>query len=193
MNDTGAFVATADDGAYHRLCLPGFDAPLYAETAEAEGVETREMLALSPDGTKIAYAWHEPFVDAGPDGRVEPGEGWVYSGARVVDLTTGDITTFPSAPKELDYLRSPSWAGDLELPLVAGQPLRGLRHGGEVIDGLAARGSMGRPICSTPRRRSRVSRHVVRPIRARLTRGEATPTHCRPRWTTRASRDPEVM
>ena len=33
VNDTGAFVVTADDGVAHRLALPGFDAPLNARTA----------------------------------------------------------------------------------------------------------------------------------------------------------------
>ena len=62
VNDTGAFVVTADDGVAHRLALPGFDAPLYARTAAEEGVDFPEMLSLSPDGTKLIYAWHEPFV-----------------------------------------------------------------------------------------------------------------------------------
>ena len=34
------------------------------------------LLSLSPDGTKLIYAWHEPFVRR-CDGSVEPGEGWV--------------------------------------------------------------------------------------------------------------------
>ncbi len=61
-NDTGAFVVTADGGVRHRLALPGFDAPRYARTAAEEGVDFPEVLSLSPDGTKLIYAWHEPFV-----------------------------------------------------------------------------------------------------------------------------------
>ena len=102
VNDTGVFVMTAEDGAYHRLLLPGFDPPLYARTAAAHGVDFPEILSLSPDGTKLIYAWHEPFV---PQPTTcsrsvcgEPGEGWVESGARLLDLTTGAVDTYPSPP-----------------------------------------------------------------------------------------------
>ena len=104
-NDTGAFVVTADDGVPHRIALPGFDAPLYARTAAEEGVDLPEILSLSPDGTKLIYAWHEPFVP--PPATCsrsvcgEPGEGWVESGARLLDLTTGAIDTYPSGPDDL--------------------------------------------------------------------------------------------
>ncbi len=105
-NDTGAFVVTADDGVAHRLALPGFDAPLFARTAAEEGVDLPEILSLSPDGTKLIYAWHEPFVPqpATCGSRSvcgEPGEGWVESGARLLDLTSGAIDTYPSGPDDL--------------------------------------------------------------------------------------------
>ena len=106
VNDTGAFVVTADDGVQHRIALPGFDAPLYARTAAEEDVDLPEVLSLSPDGTKLIYAWHEPFVPppATCGSRSvcgEPGEGWVESGARLLDLTTGAIDTYPSGPDDL--------------------------------------------------------------------------------------------
>ncbi len=102
VNDTGAFVITADDGVAHRLALPGFDAPLYARTAAASGVDLPEILALSPDGTKLMYAWHAPFVPqpatCSRSVCEEPGKGWVDSGARLLDLTTGALDTYPSGP-----------------------------------------------------------------------------------------------
>ena len=102
VNDTGVFVMTADDGTYHRLLLPGFDAPLYARTAAAQVVHFPEILSLSPDGTKLIYAGHEPFVPQPTtcSGSVcgEPGEGWVESGARLLDLRTGAVDTYPSPP-----------------------------------------------------------------------------------------------
>ena len=100
VNDTGAFVVTADDGVVHRIALPGFDAPLYARTAAKQGVDLPEVLSLSPDGTKLIYTWHEPFVPQVGDKRGEPGEGWVASGARLLDLTTGAIDTYPSPTPE---------------------------------------------------------------------------------------------
>ena len=33
----------------------------------------------------------------------EPGEGWVQSGARLLDLTTGTIDTYPSEPDEMQF------------------------------------------------------------------------------------------
>ena len=97
-NDTGAFAVTASDGVPHRIALPGFDAPLYAKPAVEGRPALADVFSLSPDGTKLIYAWHEPFVDAGADGRLEPGEGWVQSGSRLLDLTTGTIETYPSEP-----------------------------------------------------------------------------------------------
>jgi hypothetical protein len=105
VNDTGAFVVTADDGVAHRLALPGFDAPLNAKTAAEAGVDLPEMLSLSPDGTKLIYAWHEPFTEQPTTcaGSVcgEYGKGWIESGARLLDLTTGALDTYPSRPDEI--------------------------------------------------------------------------------------------
>ena len=52
---------------------------------------------MSPDGTKLAYAWHGPVPEHDPEsGLASPGEGWIESGARILDLTTGEIETYPS-------------------------------------------------------------------------------------------------
>lgn len=75
-NDTAAFVITADDGVYHRLALPDFDPALYA----AGGSEV-SGLTLSPDGTKLIYGWQ---------GASEEPQA---SGARMVDLLTGEVET----------------------------------------------------------------------------------------------------
>jgi hypothetical protein len=69
-NGTDAFVVTADDGVYHRLRLPGYDAATYDE--ELRGI------ALSPDGTQLAYGFQ------GSESR---------TGLRVLDLTTGTVWT----------------------------------------------------------------------------------------------------
>ncbi len=75
-NDTAAFVITADDGVYHRLDLPNFDPALY----DAGGSEV-SGLTLSPDGTKLIYGWQ------GASDRPQE------SGARMVDLLTGEVVT----------------------------------------------------------------------------------------------------
>ncbi len=75
-NDTAAFVVTAHDGIYHRLDLPGFDPALY----DAGGSEV-SGLTLSPDGTKLIYGWQGDSEDP------------KASGARLVDLLSGEIVT----------------------------------------------------------------------------------------------------
>jgi hypothetical protein len=135
-NGTAAFVVTADDGVPHRVALPGFDAPLYAETAAEQGVDFPEMLSLSPDGTKLIYAWHEPFVSQG--------EGWVESGARLLDLTTGAIDTYPSAPDDFDNTTQLGrfnwnfrWSPDSRLVAFDEKVTTDMGWGGwEVLDGL---------------------------------------------------------
>ena len=98
-NPSGAFVVTADDGAYHRLDLPGFDPSVY-DVAE---VRRTGMvgLSLSPDGSRLAYGWHAPLPD-------ETGQehGFVPSGVRVLDLGTGRVRDVPedrAPPGEFAY------------------------------------------------------------------------------------------
>jgi hypothetical protein len=91
-NDTDVFVVTAADGAYHRLRLPGYDPALHdgsLDNAERPGV------ALSPDGRRLAYAWHKPILTDQP--------AWeesylVPSGVRVLDLTTGTFAFADDVP-----------------------------------------------------------------------------------------------
>jgi len=68
----------ASDGRYHLLDLPGWlgEWDLY----EAEG-GIGVGLALSPDGTRLAYAWHGEL----PTSSTAP----VPTGIRIIDLTTG--------------------------------------------------------------------------------------------------------
>ena len=98
-NPSGAFVVTADDGAYHRLDLPGFDPSVYDD---AEVRRTGMVgLSLSPDGSRLAYGWHAPLPD-------ETGQehGFVPSGVRVLDLGTGRVRNVPedrAPPGEFAY------------------------------------------------------------------------------------------
>jgi hypothetical protein len=116
-NATDVFVVTAADGAYHRLRLPGYDPSLHDGSL---GGAERPGVALSPDGLRLAYAWHAPILTDNP--------AWeesyhVPSGVRVLDLTTGTVTaevkagpyppaihhTFWSVEKLDSHLR---WSGD---------------------------------------------------------------------------------
>jgi hypothetical protein len=84
-NATDVFVITAADGTYHRLRLPGYDPALHdgrLHDAERPGV------ALSPDGRRLAYAWHAPI----PTDKPAWEESYVVpSGVQVLDLTTGAL------------------------------------------------------------------------------------------------------
>lgn len=72
-NQRGAFVITAADGVYHRLRLPGYDPTAF--NADQTG------LALSPDGTRLAYGIRE--------GKSAESTSRPRIGFRIVDLRTG--------------------------------------------------------------------------------------------------------
>ena len=98
-NPTGAFLVTADDGVYHRLDLPGFDPTVYDDPA----VRRTGMvgLSLSPDGSRLAYGFHGALPE-------ETGQehGFVPSGVRIVDLSSGRVETIsgnPPLPTEYAY------------------------------------------------------------------------------------------
>ncbi|MEP6651314.1 MAG: hypothetical protein ABJA74_15600, partial [Lapillicoccus sp.] len=82
---SGAFVVTAADGVYHRLRLPGYD-PAAFDAA-------RPGLALSPDGTKLAYGW---------------GTG-ARRGTRVLFLRTGRLWRLPDGPPDVHGLHRPTY------------------------------------------------------------------------------------
>lgn len=73
-------VVGAVDGAYHLMSPPGF--PERGEWLLAE-MNDDLPLALSPDGTRLAYGW---FTAPRPDGTRR-------TGVRVVDLRTGRVRT----------------------------------------------------------------------------------------------------
>ena len=73
-------VVDATDGGYHLLDLPDFliSSSLVSTWLPGDAVP----LALSPDGTRLAYGYARPATD---DGTAVP------SGLRVVDLRTGEV------------------------------------------------------------------------------------------------------
>jgi hypothetical protein len=81
-NQSGAFVITAADGVYHRLRLPGFDATTFNDNETG--------LALSPDGTRLAYGWRAT-KSAGSTARRRVG-------TRILDLRTGALQKIPDSP-----------------------------------------------------------------------------------------------
>jgi hypothetical protein len=81
-NQSGAFVITAADGVYHRLRLPGFDPSAFNDDQTG--------IALSPDGTRLAYGWHATKASGSASGpRV---------GTRILDLRSGTLEKVPDAP-----------------------------------------------------------------------------------------------
>jgi len=91
-NDSDVFVITAADGAYHRVRLPGYDPALH-DGSRHDAV--RPGVALSPDGRRLAYAWHAPIRTDQPAWE----EGYVVpSGVRVLDLTTGEFAFEDEVP-----------------------------------------------------------------------------------------------
>ena len=82
-NQSGAFVITATDGVVHRLQLPGFDPSAFTAT--------KRGLALSPDGTRLAYGWRATKPPGStPRHRV---------GTRILDLRTGGLQKIADAPR----------------------------------------------------------------------------------------------
>ncbi|QIK65452.1 hypothetical protein G7072_03045 [Nocardioides sp. HDW12B] len=84
---SGLVAVSAVDGRYRGLDLPGL---------WTEGLFNNEQAgaaALSPDGTRLAYAWADRARDAtgDPTRALRPDR----SGVRVLDLTTGEVTDHP--------------------------------------------------------------------------------------------------
>ena len=76
----GAVLVSARDGVHHRVDLAGFNDRWVGMQ------EDGPVLAVSPDGRKVAYFWRE---------RVPDGGGRVPSGVRVLDLGSGEGQEHP--------------------------------------------------------------------------------------------------
>ncbi|WP_296606302.1 hypothetical protein, partial [Nocardioides sp.] len=91
-------VVGAADGDYHLLDLPG-----YAGNNWWMHVTLHEpTIALSPDGSRLAYSWAE----FGPDSDNEP----IPSGIRVVDLRTGETSTYALEGAEGTVVTEIAWS-----------------------------------------------------------------------------------
>jgi hypothetical protein len=75
----GAVLVSATDGVHHRVSLPGFNDRFVGMDGEGP------VLALSPDGDRVAYAWRQRVP--------RPGER-VPSGLAVLDLASGSVATY---------------------------------------------------------------------------------------------------
>ncbi|MGZ5418173.1 MAG: hypothetical protein ACXWDI_13420 [Nocardioides sp.] len=71
----GAVLISARNGVHHRVDLLGFN------DRWAGMHEDGPVLAVSPDGRKVAYFWRERVPDDGPR---------VPSGVRILDLASGE-------------------------------------------------------------------------------------------------------
>jgi hypothetical protein len=92
-------VVTAKDGRYHPLDLPGFSPAGIVNSPTDETVP----LALSPDGTRLAYGWWDPTASLDHP---------MPSGIRIVDLLTGSIRTITLTGGNGIRLESISWSPD---------------------------------------------------------------------------------
>lgn len=93
-------VIGAGDGAYHLLDLPDFAGN---DFYVAHGLHGGELgLALSPDGTELAYAYAHVGAHAGD----RP----IPSGIRVVDLVSGDVRTIPVSGGQGTVVSSIRWS-----------------------------------------------------------------------------------
>lgn len=93
----GAIVVSAADGVHHRVDLPGFNDRFVA--LEQEG----PVLAVSPDGRRLAYFWRERVPDDGPR---------VPSGLGVLDLASGGFTEHPLPGGQGVRVSSIAWSPD---------------------------------------------------------------------------------
>lgn len=91
-------VITAADGRYHPLELPG-----YLRAGLINSDNERAPLALSPDGTRLAYGWWDPTA---------PLDKPMPAGVRILDLLTGKITTVDLVGGNGMRVKSISWSPD---------------------------------------------------------------------------------
>lgn len=115
-NGSVPVVVDATAGAYHVLDLPGFVGK------EVRGEESHSALALSPDGTHLAWAWADPADD---DGTPRP------AGVKVADLATGDVRTWDVTAQHdaAIYVHNLEWSGNGQWLLWQGWQMRSWRDG----------------------------------------------------------------
>lgn len=102
-------VVGASDGTYHYLDLPGWlGAGTLNDTSGPSG------LALSPDGTQLAYAWWDPTA---------PLDAPMPAGVRVVDLASGEIRTITLDGSNGVRVRALSWSPDSRWLAWAGEEM----------------------------------------------------------------------
>ncbi|MFE6648444.1 hypothetical protein ACFVJS_17875 [Nocardioides sp. NPDC057772] len=102
-NGAVAVVVDADDGDYHPLALPDFIGldPYWRNSSGDDG--GRRPLALSPDGTHLAWSWGLGR-DAEPEGQPVPG------GVRIADLTTGEVSEWDFSNDGATYVTGVEWS-----------------------------------------------------------------------------------
>ncbi|MER7558428.1 WD40 repeat domain-containing protein [Nocardioides sp. NPDC126508] len=102
-NGAVAVVVDADDGDYHPLALDDFIGldPYWRNSSGDDG--GRRPLALSPDGTQLAWSWGRGR-DAGTDSQ------HVSNGVRVADLTTGEIFEWDLSNDGPTYVTGVKWS-----------------------------------------------------------------------------------
>jgi len=102
-NGAVAIVVDADDGDYHPLYLPDFIGldPYWRNSFGDDG--GRRPLALSPDGTQLAWSWGMGR-DAATDNQA------VSGGVRIADLTTGGVSEWDLSDGGSTYVTGVEWS-----------------------------------------------------------------------------------
>ena len=121
---SGAVMAvSAVDGRYRGLELPGFDDSSYFRFDALP-------VALSPDGTRLAWTWNDDVI-SGSGG--EP----IESGVRIADLGSGEVTDIEIPSDHGVYAYGFGWSPDgryltysLDRATDAGGEVRGSRNSG---------------------------------------------------------------
>ena len=113
-NGSVPVVVDATEGAYHLLDLPGFVGK------EARGRASHSAVALSPDGTHLAWAWVDPDDS---DSTARP------SGVRIADLRTGDVRSWDLTAQHdaAIYVHNLEWSANSQWLLWQGWQMRDWR------------------------------------------------------------------
>jgi WD40 repeat protein len=102
-NGAVAIVIDADDGDYHPLALDDFIGldPYWSNSSGDD--RGHRPLALSPDGTHLAWSWGLGR-DTAPDS--QPASG----GVRIADLTTGEVSEWDLSDDGAAYVTDVEWS-----------------------------------------------------------------------------------